>query len=110
MSPAILLDPGIRPTKIDRPSDVTGMVDTGQLIGVLSQADAVAVMESIERISKAKLDRVSTRLTTDAVIKDLVRCGYVKAADIADRFGDPTRLDPSLDPDIVGPGGIFTQA
>jgi hypothetical protein len=110
MAPAILLDPAIRPTKVDRPSDVTGMVDTGQLIGVLSQADAVAVMESIERISKAKLDRVSTRLTADAVIKDLVRCGYVKAADIADRFGDPTTLDPSRDPDIVGSGGIFTQA
>jgi hypothetical protein len=105
----MLMDPGIRPTKVDRPSDVTGMVDTGQLIGVLSQADAVAVMESIERISKAKLDRVSTGLTTDAVIKDLVRCGYVKAADIADRFGDPSTLDPSRDPDIVGPGGIFTQ-
>lgn len=110
MSPAMLVDPGIRPTKVDRPSDVTGMVDTGQLIGVLSQADAVAVMESIERISNAKLNRVSTGLTADAVIKDLVRCGYVKAADIADRFGDPTTLDPSLDPDIVGPGGIFTRA
>ena len=110
MAPATLLDPGIRPTKVDRPSDVTGMVDTGQLIGVLSQDDAVAVMESIERISNAKLNRVSTGLTADAVIKDLVRCGYVKAADIADRFGDPGTLDPSLDPDIVGPGGIFSRA
>jgi len=109
MAPTMLLDPTIRPTKVDRPSDVTGMVDTGQLIGVLNQADAVAVMESIERISKAKLDRVSTGLATDAVVKDLVRCGYVKAADIADRFGDPTTLDPSLDPEIVGPTGIFTQ-
>jgi hypothetical protein len=109
MAPSMLIEPTIRPTKVDRPSDVTGMVDTGQLIGVLTQDDAVAVMESIERISKMKLDQVNTRLTTDAVIKDLVRCGYVKAADIADRFGDPTTLDPALDPDIVGPGGIFTQ-
>ena len=59
---------------------------------------------------KAKLDRgYSTRLSADLVIKDLVRCGYVKAADIADRFGDPTTLDPSLDPEIVGPAGIFSQ-
>ncbi|MCG6899971.1 MAG: general secretion pathway protein GspF [Gammaproteobacteria bacterium] len=107
MAPARLFDPSIRPTKVDRPSDVTGMVDTGQLIGVLSQEDAVAVMESIERISRMKLDQVDTRVTADAVIKDLVQCGYVKAADIADRFGDPTTLDPALDPDIVGPGGIF---
>jgi hypothetical protein len=110
MSPAMLIDPAIRPTKVDRPSDVTGMVDTGQLIGVLNQDDAVAVMESIERISDMKLNKVDTLVTADAVIKDLVRCGYVKAADIADRFGDPTTLDPALDPDIVGAGGIFTQA
>ncbi len=109
MAPAMLIDPSIRPTKVDRPSDVTGMVDTGQLIGVLSQDDAVAVMESIERISRMKLDQVDTRVTADAIIKDLVQCGYVKAADIADRFGDPTTLDPALDPDIVGPGGIFDQ-
>ena len=109
MAPAMMIDPAIRPTKVDRPSDVTGMVDTGQLIGILSQDDAVAVMESIERISDMKLGKVDTRVTADAVIKDLVRCGYVKAADIADRFGDPTTLDPALDPDIVGAGGIFTQ-
>jgi hypothetical protein len=109
MAPAMMIDPSIRPTKVDRPSDVTGMVDTGQLIGVLSQDDAVAVMESIERISRMKLDQVDTRVTADAIIKDLVQCGYVKAADIADRFGDPTTLDPALDPDIVGSGGIFGQ-
>ncbi|MBT8121413.1 MAG: general secretion pathway protein GspF, partial [Gammaproteobacteria bacterium] len=55
MAPAMMIDPALRPTKVDRPSDVTGMVDTGDLIGVLSQDDAVAVMESIERISKFKL-------------------------------------------------------
>ena len=32
MAPAMMIDPGIRPTKVDRPSDVTGMVDTGKLI------------------------------------------------------------------------------
>jgi hypothetical protein len=110
MAPAMMVDPTLRPTKVDRPSDVTGMVDTGQLIGVLSQQDAVAVMESIERISKMKLDNVNTRVSADAVIKDLVRCGYVKAADIADRFGDPSSLNPALDPDIVGATGIFSQA
>ncbi|MDX1698381.1 MAG: hypothetical protein R3308_08845, partial [Thiohalobacterales bacterium] len=110
LAPDTMLDPNFRPTKVDRPSDVTGMVDTGQLIGVLSQEDAVAVMESIERISRMKLDSVHTGLTADAVIKDLVDCGYVKAADIADRFGDPSTLNPALDPDIVGAGGIFSQA
>lgn len=110
MAPASLIDPTVRPTKVDRPSDVTGMVDTGQLIGVLNQSDAVAVMESIQRISARKLAQVDTRLGTDAIVKDLVSCGYVKAADLADRFGNPATLNPAIDPEIVGPGGIFTAA
>ncbi|GAC15545.1 hypothetical protein [Aliiglaciecola lipolytica] len=109
MSPASMIDAAKRPTKIDRPSDVTGLVDTGDLVGLLSQQDSVAVMESIQRISDMKLGRVNTQITTDDVIKDLVRCGYVKSADITDRFGDPSSLDPELDGDIVGPSGVFTQ-
>ncbi|WP_250884182.1 general secretion pathway protein GspF [Glaciecola sp. XM2] len=109
VAPLNLIDAGKRPTKVDRPSDVTGLVDTGDLVGLLSQEDSVAVMESIQRISDMKLDRVNTQITTDEVVKDLVRCGYVKSADITDRFGDPTTLNPELDPLIVGEGGIFTQ-
>ncbi|MCG8613404.1 MAG: general secretion pathway protein GspF, partial [Pseudomonadales bacterium] len=109
MSPAMLLDPSLRPTKVDRPSDVTGLVDVGDLVGLLDQSDAVAVMESIQRISDMKLNRVDTGISTDEVIKDLVRCGYVKSADLADRFGNPATLNPALDPQIVGANGIFTQ-
>ncbi|MEM9102670.1 MAG: hypothetical protein AAGB12_10135 [Pseudomonadota bacterium] len=105
MSPASMIDAAVRPTKVDRPSDVTGLVDVGDLIGLLDQSDAVAVMESIQRISDKKMDKV----TTDTVIQELMRCGYVKSADIADRFGDPTSLNPELDPDIVGENGIFSQ-
>jgi len=107
MAPATLIDPSKRPTKVDRPSDVTGLVDTGDLIGVLNQGDAVAVMESIERISAMKLAKVDTQLSNDVTVKDLVTCGYVKTADIADRFGNPATLNPALDPLIVGSGGIF---
>lgn len=110
MAPASLIDPAVRPTKVDRPSDVTGLVDVGDLIGLLSQNDAVAVMESIQRISDMKLNQVDAKITRNDVIKDLVRCGYVKSADLADRFGDPTALNPAIDPDIVGPGGIFSSA
>jgi len=38
----------------------------------------------------------------------MLRCGYVKSADITDRFGDPSTLNPELDPEIVGANGIFT--
>ncbi|MGI9261075.1 MAG: hypothetical protein ACR2QR_03510 [Woeseiaceae bacterium] len=109
--PAMMMDPELRPTKVDRPSDVTGLVDTGQLVGILGPSDATAVMESIYRISAEKMSTVDAGQTIGAsdVVKDMVRCGYLKSADIADRFGG-TPLDPGDDPMIVGPTGIFTDA
>ncbi len=110
IAPAMLMDPEIRPTKVDRPSDVTGMVDTGNLTGILGPDDVVPVMESIARISdqKLRLGTINTGVTRDDVIKDLVRCGYISAADIADRFAG-VDIDPAGDEDIVGPTGIFSQ-
>ena len=110
MAPLMMIDPALRPTKVDRASDVTGLVDTGELVGLLSLNDTVAVMESIARISHSKMQTVDTKVTRDAVIKDLVRCGYIKSADTVDRFGNPAALNPDIDPEIVGPTGIFTQA
>ena len=109
MLPQALYDPELRPTKVDRPSDVANLVDTGDLVGILSKDDATAVMESIYRLSDLKMDQVDTQITRDAVIKEMVRCGYLKSADIADRFGG-VPIDPSQDPEIVGPNGIFSAA
>ncbi|MEM7433147.1 MAG: hypothetical protein AAF351_14600, partial [Pseudomonadota bacterium] len=109
MLPQALYDPELRPTKVDRPSDVVNLVDTGDLVGILSKDDATAVMESIYRLSDHKMDQVNTQINRDAVLKEMVRCGYLKSADIADRFGG-VPIDPGLDPEIVGPTGIFTEA
>ena len=112
--PILLMDPTLQPTKVDRPSDVTALVDTGQLVGILGPDDATAVMESIYRLSEEKMNVVDTGqpIAASDVAKDLVRCGYLKAADIADRFGG-TPLNPAEDPLIVdqpgNPGtGIFS--
>lgn len=109
MAPAMWMDPSVRPTKVDRPSDVTGLVDTGKLVGLLDQRDVVSVMESIARISEQKMDRTNPKVIVDreTVIRDLVRCGYVKSADLADRYGDPATLNPVQDTFITGSGGIF---
>jgi hypothetical protein len=107
MAPAMLMDPSNRPSKIDRTSDVTGLVDTGDLANLLSAEDTVAVMESMVRLSNDKLDRVTTSLANDAQVEDQVRCGYVKTADTVEKFSDPAELNPSIDPDILGAGGIF---
>ena len=89
-----------RPTKVDRGTDVTGLVDTGKLVGLLSKDDAVSVMESIARISHKRIDRIDSGLTDTnrrANLRDLLRCGYVEAADITDRYGDPAALDIERD-------------
>jgi len=115
MAPAAMVDVTKQPTKVDRASDVTGLVDTGALVGLLSLNDTVAVMESVARISHSKMQNVTTQVTRDAVIKDMVRCGYIKSADLVDRFGNPSALNPDLDPEIVDPTttratGIFSRA
>ena len=123
MAPNMMIDPAMPPTKVDRPSDVTGLVDTGDLLGVLGQADAVAVMESIQRISDKKLQRAGSGLSVAAeeALDKSANCEYVKSADLADRFGDPRVLDPddrNGDAHIVGDGvdasgnstSIFTTA
>ena len=115
MAPAALIDLSVRPTKVSRASDATGFVDTGQLANLLSVDDTVVVMEAIQRISHRKMQMVDpkqpwpdpkkTTVTRDEVVRELVSCGYVKAADVVDRFGDPSSLNPELDPDIVGEPG-----
>ena len=112
LAPALVVDPTKRPTKIDRPEDVTGLVDTGDLVSLLSLDDSVKVMESIHRISGARVDRMRPSLSSDdtrrAVVEDLVQCGYAKTAYLVNTFGDPSSLDPEQDPDILGPSGIFS--
>jgi hypothetical protein len=122
MAPLMMVDPANRPTKVDRNSDVTGLVDTGELNTLFSDpADTVAVMESMAQISRMKLGvretvndlpsntpPVSTGLTDDVAVKERVRCAYVKTADTTEKFSDPGELDLQFDEDIRGPSGIFT--
>ena len=106
-----LYNPELRPTKVDRPSDVVNLVDTGDLVGILSKDDATKVMESIYRLSDEKMVHVENLVNRDADIDKAVRCGYLKAAHIADRFGG-VPIDPLADPEIVAAdgSGIFTNA
>jgi hypothetical protein len=128
MAPASMIDLSVRPTKVDRASDVTGLVDTGKLgqlfTGPTGASDAVAVLEAAVRITggvaptvgqgdpvgfKTKLSAVDMT-TRDAAIKETVRCSYVKSADLVDRFATPSTLNPDEDTQIVGSGGIFSAA
>lgn len=107
MAPAAMINPEKRPTKVDNPQDVRGLVDVGDM--GLAQADSVAVMESIYRISDKKLQQVTSTQASASVVQNM-GCQYVKSADLAARFGDPSRIDVEQDDAIVGPNGIFTDA
>ena len=120
MAPAMLMNPEFRPTKVDRPSDVTGLVGTSDRPKRLSHQDEVAITEAIYRLSKRRMDNnVSTGLnfadpirapiTRDQVVEELVKCGYLDAAYTKEKFGNVV-LNPATDPKIVGASGIFTDA
>lgn len=99
MAPADMIDLGMRPTKVDRPSDVLGLVDLGKLIndgsngGLLDRGDAVTVLESIQRISQAKLGNIDPKTASDDELRDLINCVYAESAHIAEVFGDPGTFD-----------------
>ncbi|MBL4828089.1 MAG: general secretion pathway protein GspF [Spongiibacteraceae bacterium] len=112
MAAAAMIDPQARPTKIDRPSDVIGLVDVGDLSTVLPDSeDVVAVLESMKQITDQKLGQVDTQLgsTKDLELKQRISCEYLKSADSFEKFSDPSALDPnpSADSNIAS---IFTQA
>ncbi len=99
INPAMWFNPAIRPTKIDRPSDATGLVDTGRLVQMLDTEGADAVMAAVERLSDAKVDKME--ITEELIVTDLVRCAYEQSTDLVSIYGDPTSLDPRLDPFIA---------
>ena len=118
MAPAPLIDAENRPTKIDRASDVRGLVDTGEVANILEPTDTVRSLETMALLSKAKVGlsdapddashlleagSVTTRLDLDQDSDTRKRflCGYVKTADTVNTFSDPGALDPSQDDDIT---------
>jgi len=63
---------------------------------------------------KSELASFTNDLSADAqrraALQMQYKCGYVKSTYLAETFSDPAALNPTLDTDIVGPGGIFSQA
>ncbi|HEX4023473.1 MAG TPA: hypothetical protein VHX52_02025 [Steroidobacteraceae bacterium] len=118
MAPSYMINQSVLPTVVTRPSDVTGLVSTGQLVasGALDQTAAVDVLESAVRISNMKLAQVGAtgNPALDPSVQTGVQCSYVDAAYLVDQYGNASAtLDPTQDSLIVGTdgsGGIFTTA
>jgi len=121
MSPPTMMIAAAQPTKVSSPADTQGLVSTGQLGTLLPHpADVTNVLESMKRISDAKYNTVTayannTALNTAALgngttTPGIAGCGYTKAAYTVDTYSNPGSVDPSKDPNVVGPSGIFTTA
>ncbi|HEY2634209.1 MAG TPA: hypothetical protein VGI51_05780 [Steroidobacteraceae bacterium] len=115
MAPMTMMVPSAAPVKISSSTDTKGLVNTGQLSALLPAADVTNVMESVKRISDAKYQAVTaytdTTLNTAALgPHGIEACSYTKAAYVVDKYGDPASVNPDIDPNIVGSGGIFSQA
>jgi hypothetical protein len=116
MSPPSMMIAAAQPTKISSPADTQGLVSTGQLGTLLpNAADVTDVLASMKRISDAKYGKVQAY--TDPTMNSAAlgttgttACGYTKATYIVNKYNDPGSVDPSKDPNIVGPSGIFTTA
>ncbi|MDB6063111.1 MAG: ral secretion pathway protein GspF [Verrucomicrobiaceae bacterium] len=110
MAPAMLIDVSARPTQVNRPSDVTGLVGTStDLPRILVQDDTVAAMESVARISNLGVNAAGAYYPTTpdyTAVRESAKCEIVKSADSTDRFG-ATSPDPTKDAAITS---IFTSS
>ncbi len=130
MAPPNMINILAQPTKIADSTDSQGLVNTGQMSTLLpNAADVTNVLESMKRISDAKYGQVtaySNALVNGATLPPGVTaaqlntaalgptgiqaCSYTKAAYLLNRYPSPAAIDPDIDPQIVGPGGIFSTA
>jgi hypothetical protein len=89
------------------------LVSTGQLSTLLpSSSDVVNVLESMKRISDVKYPQVQAYIdpVANANAMQVQACAYTKAAYLLNRYPSPAAINPDVDPQIVGPSGIFTTA
>jgi hypothetical protein len=128
-APAAFINPTLQPTKIASAIDDTGLVSTS---GSAPSPDTLAALASQARISSGMTPQSNPAVPSgaafagsslaatlvpggnsaaDAALKQQVRCAYVKTAFTADSFGNPSTLNPDMDPNIVfGGAGVFTSA
>jgi hypothetical protein len=125
MAPPTMVIAAAQPTKISSSQDSKGLVSTGQLSTLLPNAsDVTNVLESMKRLSDAKYAQVTAypgnndlnatalggTLTNGQTVLGIQACGYTKSAYIVDRYNSPSAVNPDVDTNIVGGGGIFSTA
>lgn len=105
--PMDMFDPSVRPTKVDRPEDATGLVDTGKLAGLLPD-HADDVMLAAQNIGDGKVDKI----LEGPVVSELIQCAYRQSTHLVGNFGSPSDFDPRLDAAInaIFPEGVDSRS
>jgi len=106
MAPADSINLKYQPTKVSRASDVTGLIDTGDIGKIFPvAAQAAAVMKTVEVLSAAKMgigtggaDLGSIDATTE--VKEATHCAYLKTTSNVASFNDQSKLDFEVDPNV----------
>jgi hypothetical protein len=105
--------PSLRPVRIARATDATGLIGLGRLETFLNKNKALKVMESINRLSQSKIQKIAEQ-TLPEQIKTLMECGYIQGHDRVSKFNADT-LDFTKDPIIMkqfnasGGAGLSTR-
>lgn len=101
LAPSQYLNLTAPPTKVDRRSDVTGLVEVGSFDGLTPQ-EVVSVMESVSRVSDDKIRNMNPGLggEADGLLRNKLECTYVESAALARDYPDSSLLDILLDDDI----------
>jgi hypothetical protein len=127
-----MINPLFQPTTISLPSDDVALVSSG---GAPADPVSVEVLETQSRISGGRAAYTGSAstgtefvgmmaqptgsqtgvnlyatgggspTTQEGALKNQVRCAYVQAAYTAYKFGTPSALDPTQDPNITGSNG-----
>lgn len=106
-APMSMIDPTVRPTKVDSARDATGLIDTGNLVSLLNQTQAGQVARAAEEISAIKLAHENE----DPALESRILCNYTQTTDLISRYGDPDLVNPLADADIAaGANPIFSAA
>jgi hypothetical protein len=134
----VMIDPGLQPSTFDQPSDATGLVSTGGAVAdplsVAVLESQVRISGGATTYASGASDPAAAftgaltepnggtpgvqlyassdpqQVTDDAALKNQVRCNYVKSANTAAVFGDPSALDATKDTAIIGGTPIFTAS
>ena len=120
MAPPSMVLAAAQPTKISTPADTAGLVSTGNY-APLNASDVVYAMESMKHISDAKYAAVKAYadatanatalgIAGDTTHPGIPACSYTKATYLVNKYNSPGSVNPALDPNVVGPSGIFTSA